>query len=46
MTVDSVEEVVDDALDVPILQPQIDTSLIIQAAPISNEEPIPTTNIT
>ena len=41
MTVDPVEEVVDDALDVPVvLQPQRQTCLPI-AAPINDEEQIP-----
>jgi len=40
MKVDPVEEVVDDALDVPVLQSQINTCLPI-AAPINDEEQIP-----
>ena len=40
MTVDPVDEVVDHALDVPVLQLQTDTCLPI-AAPINNEEQIP-----
>ena len=40
MTVDPVEEVVDDVLDVPVLQPQTDTYLPI-AAPINDEDQIP-----
>jgi len=40
MTVDPVDEVVDDALDIPVPQPQTDTCLPF-AAPINDEEQIP-----
>ena len=36
-----VDEVVDDALDIPVPQPQTDTCLLPFAAPINDEEKIP-----
>jgi len=40
MTVDPVEKEVDNALDIPVLQPQTDTCLTF-AAPINDVEQIP-----